>query len=252
MNIMRKILANILVLAVFLGGCGGSKASKSPELVREAFGTTFSEVKENFGWGMETNQMKEQIEPYYEEERVVGYSMELEDVELLGTNASRVFLQFMGEEREKAELVLIYAEFPSEKEVDVAAKKLTKAFGEKKSEMYCSLPGFSYWGDIWEGRTYVEELPNLEKVVGDDGTELWGTEETVKDALKDAGNPEEAYRSWGLTSNTYIWSIEENGWEAVKQDPLVKAVLFRNSEKYKKQNVLFIDGFNQYMADMEK
>lgn len=249
---MKKILAGILVLTVFLGGCGGSKASKSPELVREAFGTTFSEVKENFGWEMEKNQMKEQIEPYYEEERVVGYSMELEDVELLGTNASRVFLQFMGEEREKAELVLIYAEFPSEKEVDVAAKKLTKAFGEKKSEMYCSLPGFSYWGDIWEGRTYVEELPNLEKVVGDDGTELWGTEETVKDALKDAGNPEEAYRSWGLTSNTYIWSIEENGWEAVKQDPLVKAVLFRNSEKYKKQNVLFIDGFNQYMADMEK
>ena len=79
---MKKILAGILVLTVFLGGCGGSKASKSPELVREAFGTTFSEVKENFGWEMEKNQMKEQIEPYYEEERVVGYSMELEDVEL--------------------------------------------------------------------------------------------------------------------------------------------------------------------------
>lgn len=126
----------------FFSGCSGSKASRSPELVKDAFGTTFSEVKKNFGWEMETDQMKEQIEPYYEDEIVVGYSIELEDVELLGTDASRVFLQFMGEEREQAELVLIYAEFPSEKEVDVAAKKLTKAFGEKKREMYCSLPGF--------------------------------------------------------------------------------------------------------------
>lgn len=251
---MKKILAGILVLTVFLGGCGGSKASKSPELVREAFGTTFSEVKENFGWEMEKNQMKEQIEPYYEEERVVGYSMELEDVELLGTDASRVFLQFMGEEREKAELVLIYAEFPSEKEVDVAAKKLTKAFGEKKSEMYCSLPGFRYWGEIWEGQanSHINELPFLEKVVGDNGIELWGTEEKVENVFGNAENPEEAYRSWGFTSNTYVWNIEGNDWEAVKQDPLVKAVLYRDSEKYKKQNVLFIDGFNQYMADMEK
>lgn len=250
---MKKTLAGILVLSVLFVGCGSSKASRSPKLVKEAFGTTFSEVQENFGWEMEMAQMKEQIEPYYEEEIVVGYSVELEDVELLGTDASRVFLQFMGEEREQAKLVLIYAEFPSEKEVDVATKKLTKAFGEKKSEMYCSLAGFPYWGDIWEGRgNDIDELPNLEKVVGDSGIELWGTEETVGDALKDEGNPEEAYRSWGLTSNTYVWSIEENEWEEVKQDPLVKAVLYRNSETYKKQNVLFIDGFNQYMADMEK
>ncbi|MDY4669862.1 MAG: hypothetical protein SO415_07710 [Oliverpabstia sp.] len=93
---MKKILAGILVLVVFFGGCSGSKASRSPKLVKEAFGTTFSEVKKNFGWEMETDQMKEQIEPYYEDEIVVGYSVELEDVELLGTDASRVFLQFMG------------------------------------------------------------------------------------------------------------------------------------------------------------
>ena len=78
---------------------------------------------------------------------MVGYSMELEDVELLGTDASRVFLQFMGEEREKAELVLIYAEFPSEKEVDVAGEKVenTRA-GEKKSETHRSLPGIFVLG----------------------------------------------------------------------------------------------------------
>lgn len=251
---MKKILAGILVLVVFFGGCSGSKASRSPKLVKEACGTTFSEVKKNFGWEMETDQMKEQIEPYYEDEIVVGYSVELEDVELLGTDASRVFLQFMGEEWEQAKLVLIYAEFPSEKEVDVAAEKLTKAFGEKKSEMYCSLPGFRYWGEIWEGQanSHINELPFLEKVVGDNGIELWGTEEKVENVFENAENPEEAYRSWGFTSNTYVWNIEGNDWEAVKQDPLVKAVLYRDSEKYKKQNVLFIDGFNQYMTDMEK
>ena len=82
---------------------------------------------------------------------------------------------------------------------------------------------------------------------------MWGTEATVEDALKDAENPEEAYGSWGLTSNRDIWSIEENDWEEVTTGPSGESRTgFGTVRNIRSKMFLFIDGFNQYMADMEK
>lgn len=246
----KIILICLLCAAAVFGGCQSSQKSDSSQALKTAFGEDLTAVETAFQWNLDDAEKQVIPDTLLQQDTMYGYSLELHDMDALGGKASTVYLQFMGSNPEDAGLTLVYAEYPEDQDMKAISDYLTKSWGDSRQQMYCSWPGRVYWLDIWAGTNDYDQVDAYLQKGGSEKL-LWGSAETVEDVLDNCEDPKAVYESWSKYSRIYAQSLK-NDWKDVKKEPLVTAVLLKNSKDYKTQNTVILDGFNLYMANIQK
>lgn len=226
-----------------LAGCNTlEKSSDEWAELEDVFGQTRMQAQEMLGW-----DLQEAEEESLSDQGMGGYACKVEDTDFLGMEAVCVHLIFMEDQEQTPRLTLLYAEYPSGKDLDLVADSLQKIWGEARTEMYCSWPDMIYWPQgLWAGGSAYNNTENFFQT-RQEGKYMWGSEETIGELLEDEESPQRKMESWIPYSRIYIQSLK-NDWNQVKEEPQVTAVLFESCRDFKKENVVIIDGFQKFMG----
>ncbi|MBS6195908.1 MAG: hypothetical protein KH828_10050 [Clostridiales bacterium] len=232
-----------LLTSCLLIGCQSSSKEESKTDLENIFGLAEKDVGRILDWDFTKAETKPVSSPSLE-----GYVMEMNNIEFLDSTAVSVHLMFLEDSSGESHLTLLYAEYPSDAEMAPVSNALETLWGESRSTMYCSWADRIFWPEgLWAGSSAYNSVESLQHQDGD-GKHLWGSLQTVADLLDGKTNPEKIYESWQEYSQIYAQSLK-NGWDVVKKEPLVTAVLFENNSDFEKENVVIIDGFQKFMGN---